>query len=187
MEKQFCYKYPRPALTTDALLWGLDLSAKTVSVLLIKRKNPPFKDMYALPGGFVDMDETVEHCAARELEEETGLNNIPLLQMHTFSRPDRDPRGRTISVVFFSLIDRQLYNPVAGDDAASLAWHDLLNLPPLAFDHKEIIDFSVRFVCQNLLFDTHTRAIGLFAPFAGVIEAFGKENLFNVIHDYGVE
>ncbi len=145
----YTYKYPRPALTTDAIIFAFDNNDRKLKVLLIERKNPPFKGMYALPGGFVDMDETVEQTAARELKEETGLDNIPLVQMHTFSEPNRDPRGRTVSVAFFALCNKARLNPFAGDDAKTLAWFDILDLPDLAFDHKEIIDFSVKFALEN--------------------------------------
>lgn len=132
----YTYKYPRPALTVDAMVFRKN--AEGWQILLIKRKNEPFKDKWALPGGFTDMDETLEEAVSRELKEETGLDNIPLKQYRAFSEPDRDPRGRTVSVVFYAFVEGE--NEVKGDDDATEAqWHNLNQLPKLAFDHQQII------------------------------------------------
>lgn len=132
----YSYQYPRPALTADIALFSLDRSR----LLLIRRGNEPFKDCWALPGGFFDMtDRDIEHTAARELEEETGLRDIPLTMACVASREGRDPRGRTVSVVFTACVDPALVDPKGADDAAEAQWFDISNLPPLAFDHKEII------------------------------------------------
>ena len=132
----YTYKYPRPALTVDAMVFRKN--AEGWQILLIKRKNEPFKDKWALPGGFVDMDETLEEAVSRELQEETGLDNIPLKQYRAFSDPDRDPRGRTVSVAFYAFVEGE--NEVKGDDDATEAqWHNLNQLPKLAFDHQQII------------------------------------------------
>jgi len=136
----YTYKYPRPALTVDAVVFKK--SDKETSVLLIERKNPPYKGKWALPGGFVDMDETVESAAARELLEETGLAGIKLQQLHTFSAVERDPRGRTISVVFWGVITNS-ETARAGDDAADAKWFSIDNLPDLAFDHQEIMAMAI--------------------------------------------
>jgi 8-oxo-dGTP diphosphatase len=106
-------------------------------VLLIQRKNEPFKNMWALPGGFVDMEETLEHAVNRELEEETGLKDIDLKQFHTAGNPGRDPRGRNITVVFYGFTDNKKVK--AGDDAENARWFSVSQLPELGFDHKEII------------------------------------------------
>ena len=129
----FTYKYPRPAITVDIIVLR-----NSTEILLIQRLNEPFKDGWALPGGFVDMDETLENAAVRELEEETGLHGIDLKQFKAYSDINRDPRGRTISVVF-SGISNQEYNAVAGDDAKNVQWFDINDLPELAFDHEMII------------------------------------------------
>ncbi len=132
----YLYKYPRPALTVDAVVFKkVD---KDISVLLIQRKNAPYRGKWALPGGFVDMDETLEESVYRELQEETGITRVDLKQLHTFSSIERDPRGRTVSVVFWGILQSG-ETPQAGDDAALAQWFNLNNLPPLAFDHKEIL------------------------------------------------
>lgn len=135
-DNKYCYKYPRPALTTDAVVFRFD--GADLFVLLIERGNEPFKGQWAFPGGFVNMDETTDSAVKRELEEETGLHDIPLEQLHTFSEPDRDPRHRIVSVVYFALTaDNQ--EVTGGDDAARARWVAVKELPPLAFDHDEIM------------------------------------------------
>lgn len=136
----YTYKYPRPAVTVDAVIFRK--SSETWEVLLIQRGQPPFKGGWALPGGFVDMDETLEEAIARELEEETALKKIELHQMHAFSALDRDPRHRTISVVFWGILDNH-QKAVAGDDASAARWFGINNLPELAFDHDEVIQMAV--------------------------------------------
>ncbi len=133
----YTYKYPRPALTVDALVFAG--SKKTIwSVLLIQRRNEPFKGRWALPGGFVDMDEDLETAAIRELEEETSLKMSEMQQFKAYGAVDRDPRHRTVSVVFSAFIEQE--KDVHGlDDAAKAAWFPLNNLPELAFDHAKIL------------------------------------------------
>ena len=132
----YTYKYPRPAVTVDIAV--LKKKSSGYEILLIKRKFDPFADMWALPGGFVDMDETVEVAASRELFEETNLSGIHLDQFHVYSELDRDPRGRTISVVFIGFFTNQ-QQVIAKDDAKEVCWHPINELPELAFDHGEII------------------------------------------------
>ena len=134
----FTYEYPRAALTVDALIFSKDLKR----VLLIKRGMPPFKGQWALPGGFVGMDETLEEAVSRELEEETGLVGLKLNQYRAFSALDRDPRHRNISIVFFAFIDHSHAEVKAGDDASDSRWFKLNKLPDLAFDHNEIIELA---------------------------------------------
>jgi len=133
----YTYAYPHPAVTTDIVVFTVQENA--LKVLLIQRKYDPFKDRWALPGGFVNIDEDLEAGAARELEEETGLKEIYLEQLCTFGAPDRDPRERVISVAYFALVpsDKLVLN--AGSDASDAAWFDIGALKRLAFDHKEII------------------------------------------------
>jgi len=130
----YTYKYPRPAVTVDTIL-----ISKQNSVLLIQRSDEPFKGKWALPGGFIELDESLETACHRELEEETGLKVKQLTQFKAYGAVDRDPRGRTISVIFYSFQDEEAI-PMAGDDAANAQWFPLSQLPELAFDHQLIID-----------------------------------------------
>lgn len=141
------YKYPRPALTVDALV--LANTPEGNYLLLIQRKNPPFQDSWALPGGFMDMDETLEKAAKRELEEETGLVCDHLQQFKSYSAVDRDPRGRTVSVVFWEELSA-IPETQAGDDAKEAQWFLLEQLPELAFDHQNILDEFKSFWVSHL-------------------------------------
>lgn len=136
---RFSYDYPRPAVTVDVVIATREERPR---VLLIRRKHPPFEGMWALPGGFVDMDESLETAARRELLEETGVKAGRLEQLYTFGDPGRDPRGRTISVVYLAQVDPKRLRPRAADDAAETAWHFLDRLPPLAFDHRRILKMA---------------------------------------------
>lgn len=135
------YDYPRPMLTVDCVIFGLD--ADRLQVLLIRRKSDPFKDRWALPGGFVEMDEALEDAARRELTEETGLKDIFLEQLFTFGDPDRDPRGRSISVAFYGLVSMRHHAPVAASDASEVVWKDATALRRLAFDHDQILGVAL--------------------------------------------
>jgi 8-oxo-dGTP diphosphatase len=134
--KKYTYDYPRPSVTVDIALVTRESQPR---ILLIRRKRPPFEGMWALPGGFVEMEETLEAAARRELFEETGIKETRLEQVHTFGDPGRDPRGRTISVVYMARVDVSKVKPHAGDDAADAGWHFLDRPPALAFDHKKIL------------------------------------------------
>lgn len=136
----YSYPYPRPMVTVDAVVFVPGKSGP--EVLLVQRDNPPFRDAWALPGGFLEMDETLEQAVARELEEETGLVDVPLKQFHTFSAVDRDPRGRTITTAFLAQLESAPTSIQAGSDAAQVAWHAMKFLPELAFDHREIIELA---------------------------------------------
>lgn len=136
-ELMYHYKYPHPAITTDSVVLGFD--GKTLHVLLVERGLEPYKGCWALPGGFLKMDETAEECAARELREETGVEDVYLEQFHTFSGVHRDPRERVVTIAFFALVRKSDYRLIAGDDAARASWFELDELPPLAFDHELII------------------------------------------------
>lgn len=131
------YKYPRPAVTTDAAVFGRH--AGGVDLLLIQRGEPPFRGSWALPGGFIEIDEELEAAALRELQEETGLRLAGMRQVGAFGAVDRDPRHRTISIVFYAVVDRDAHPPTAGDDAHAVAWHPLNGLPALAFDHDQVV------------------------------------------------
>lgn len=134
---QYTYDYPRPMLTADCVV----LNDRN-EILLVKRGNEPFKGCWALPGGFMEMDETIEHCAVRELEEETSIvvsmQDIRLIGI--YSTPGRDPRGRTVTAAYLVQIEEcSMKNAHAGDDAAELRWWSLFALPTLAFDHAQIV------------------------------------------------
>jgi 8-oxo-dGTP diphosphatase len=136
MKKKFTYDYPRPAVTVDIAIVTRERKPR---VLLIRRKHPPFAGKWALPGGFVDMDESLEEGARRELQEETGIKAARLEQVHTFGDPGRDPRGRTITVVYLARVAFSDVEPKAADDAAEVGWFPLHRLPDLAFDHRQIL------------------------------------------------
>ena len=136
----YTYKYPRPAVTADCVVITKEEQPK---VLLIQRSADPYKGCWAFPGGFMNMDETTEQCAIRELEEETGLRVSDVHQIGAYSKVDRDPRGRTITVAYLAIIDKPVQ--VTGqDDAAKAEWWPLSALPELAFDHAEIMRDAVR-------------------------------------------
>lgn len=131
----YVYEFPRPSVTVDVAVVTRERRPR---VLLIRRGHAPYAGMWALPGGFIDMDETLEVSARRELREETGLQVKRLEQLATYGDPGRDPRGRTISVVYLARCGAKSQIR-AGDDAAEAEWHPLQQLPPLAFDHTEIL------------------------------------------------
>lgn len=131
----YTYEYPRPEVTADVVVITKEEETK---VLLIQRGFEPYKGCWALPGGFMEMDETTEACAIRELEEETGLRLADMKQIGAYSKVDRDPRARTITIAYLTIVDEPL--PVRGlDDAAKAEWFPINALPALAFDHDEIM------------------------------------------------
>jgi 8-oxo-dGTP diphosphatase len=156
-QKQYCYDYPRPAVTVDVVVVTGEEDPR---VLLIRRKQEPFIGSWAIPGGFVEMDETLEAGARRELREETGIQVGVLKQLHTFGDPGRDPRGRTIAVVYLVQVDADRLEVRAGDDAAEAGWHLLRQPPPLAFDHDQILACAR----QRLAGDSVERGRGNRAP-----------------------
>ena len=133
---KYVYDWPRPMVTVDAAVFAL-VEGKA-RLLLVQRKHEPFQGSWALPGGFVEMHEDLPQAAARELAEETGLKDVSLEQLHTFGKPGRDPRGRTITVVYFGIAGKDWEQAKAADDAAQVQWFDIDNLPSMAFDHDEI-------------------------------------------------
>ena len=130
-------------VTVDAVVFG-KTSDGSWDVLLIERGSQPFKGYWALPGGFIGMEETLEESVARELKEETGIDSIKLKQFYTFGNPGRDPRGRNITIAFWGCDQKSRLNPKAGSDAKSFKWHSIDNLPPLAFDHNEVIAKAIK-------------------------------------------
>lgn len=151
----FEYEYPRPMVTVDILF--LKIQDKALKVLLIKRRHEPYAGCWALPGGFIEMHESLQEAASRELYEETGLRNFFLLPLLTADDPQRDPRGRTISYLFGTLISHPSPVLKAGDDATVAEWFSLKKLPPLAFDHEFLIkrgveEFKFQIFFKLLLF-----------------------------------
>ncbi|RMH72315.1 MAG: NUDIX domain-containing protein [Gemmatimonadetes bacterium] len=134
----FTYEYPRPAVTVDCVVFGLDTEPQ-LKLMVIQRAHPPFAGEWALPGGFVGMDEDLEESARRELKEETGIDHIFLEQLYTFGKPGRDPRGRTITVAYYALINLSEHPVTAASDAQDARWFEVNHLPKLAFDHDQIV------------------------------------------------
>lgn len=163
---QYCYEYPRPAVSADCVLLGFD--GEDLNVLLIERGQEPFKGRWAFPGGFLNMDETTLQCAYRELKEETGIDGLYLEQLGSFSGVDRDPRGRIITVAYLALIQMADNDPVAGDDAANARWFKLKDIPELAFDHDLLLRTAVGRLKKGLKVDRDTFM-------AGAIDSFGPE------------
>ena len=139
----YTYEYPRPALTVDCVVFGLD--EEDLKVLLVRRDLPPFRDRWALPGGFVRMEESVDDAARRELREETGLTlaDLYLEQLYTFGGVGRDPRGRVVSVAYYALVNLADHRVQAATDARDAAWFSVSDPPSLAFDHDAILEAAL--------------------------------------------
>lgn len=151
-EKNYCYKYPHPSVTTDCVIFGFDGSK--LKVLLIERGIEPYKGRWAFPGGFLKMEESAEEGALRELQEETGLTGAYIEQFHTFTDPKRDPRERVITIANFALV--RIQDVKGGDDAAKAQWFALDEIPQLAFDH----DMILRMAQSRLRERIHFQPIG---------------------------
>ncbi len=140
MEHGYTYKYPHPAVTADCVVFGFN--GQDLKILLIERGNDPYKGCWAFPGGFMNIDETAEQCAKRELKEETGLDIANIEQFHTFTDVNRDPRERVITVAFFGFA--KLSAVKGNDDAASAQWFAINDIPRLAFDHDKILHMAMQ-------------------------------------------
>jgi len=141
MKEKYSYEYPRPAVTVDCVVFGFDEG--DLKVLLIRRDVEPFRGKWALPGGFVHIDESVEEAARRELREETGMERLYLEQLYTFGDVNRDPRGRVITVAYYALVKLADHRVRATTDASSAAWFAVSEVATLAFDHNRIIDVAL--------------------------------------------
>ena len=148
----FTYRYPHPAVTTDIVIFTI--RQDELKVLLIKRALPPHRNQWALPGGFIKLEESLEEGAKRELQEETGVTGVYLEQLYTFGRPDRDPRERVITVAYYALIPSDELEPKAASDAENVSWFGLKELPDLAFDHKEILKMAHQRLIAKLDYST---------------------------------
>ena len=148
----YSYEYPHPAVTTDIVIFTI--RQDELKVLLIKRAMPPHQGEWALPGGFVDLDESLEEAARRELEEETGVSGVYLEQLYTFGQPDRDPRERVITVAYYALIPTDTVEIRAATDAEGVSWFGMHELPDLAFDHQEILAMAHRRLVDKLDYST---------------------------------
>lgn len=146
---KYSYKYPHPSVTTDCVIFGFD--GVKLKVLLVERGMAPYKGRWAFPGGFLNMDESAEEGALRELKEETGLEGAYIRQFYTFSAPQRDPRERVITIAYYALVRMQEVN--GGDDASDARWFALDEVPPLAFDHDQILRKAEKTLRQQIHFE----------------------------------
>jgi len=147
------YRYDQPSHMVTVDIFLLRIHQQELQVLLIRRDHEPFENCWALPGGFVDENESLEAAALRELEEETHISGIPLRQLGAFGDPGRDPRGHTITIVYGGMLPlKAKVNALPGDDARSLCWFDVHRLPEMAFDHGKIISHCLNLFQQGLIF-----------------------------------
>ncbi len=151
MEK-FCYDHPHPAVTVDIIIFTIRNSE--LNLLLIERGIEPYKNTWALPGGFIKMDEDLEASARRELEEETGVSDVYLEQLSVYGKPDRDPRERVITIAYFALLASEKINLQAMTDAKDVGWFNINELPDLAFDHSEILTYAKKRLENKLNYTT---------------------------------
>ncbi|MBO5582907.1 MAG: NUDIX hydrolase [Prevotella sp.] len=148
-ELKYHYKYPHPNVTTDCVVFGFD--GLRLNVLLIERGADPFKGHWAFPGGFLNIDESAQQGARRELFEETGLRDAHIRQFHTFSAVNRDPRERVISIAYYALV--RISEVKGGDDAAKAQWFPLDSVPPLAFDHEMMLRMAIKELRRQIHFE----------------------------------
>jgi len=147
----FTYEYPRGALTVDCVLFGFDEG--DLKLLLIQRDLEPFAGTWALPGGFVRVEESLEEAARRELQEETGVARVYLEQLYTFGAPERDPRERVVTVAYYALVKLSNHRVKAATDARNAAWFAVSDLPGVAFDHEDIIETALERLKSKLRYE----------------------------------
>lgn len=135
-------KYPKPSVTVDVIIFTI--KDNQLKVLLVKRKNEPFKKMWAIPGGFVRINESLEEAARRELQEETGIKDVYLEQLYTFGDVNRDPRGRVITVAYFALVNSEKIRLKASTDVSDVKWFSVYKLPEVGFDHEKILNYAMK-------------------------------------------
>lgn len=141
-KNKYSYEYERPALATDCVIFGFD--GGELNLLLLEREKEPFINKWALPGGFVFMQETAEECAKRILLEKAGLKHMFIEQLYTFSDVDRDPRERIVSVTYYALVNKHQYQLIAGRDTSKAEWFEISKLPKLGFDHGKIVKMAIQ-------------------------------------------
>ncbi len=188
----YWYRYPHPALTTDCVIFGFD--GMKLEVLLIRRGIEPYMGRWAFPGGFVNMKETIEEGAGRELLEETGLREgVYLRQFHCYSDPDRDPRERVVTIAFLALVRKQ--DVRGGDDAADARWFAMDEVPQLAFDHDKILRDALETLRKQMHFEpigfellpekfTMRELQTLYEAILGV--RFDRRNFFSKMRHFGI-
>ena len=142
MKEEDIHKFEKPSVTADIVIFTI--KDNELKVLLVKRKIAPYKDTWAIPGGFVRIDESLEDAAKRELEEETGVKNVYLEQLYSFGEPKRDPRGRVITISYMALINSDDVKLKATTDVSDAQWFSIKKIPQLAFDHNQILDYSLK-------------------------------------------
>lgn len=190
-KKMYKYEYPHPSVTADCVIFGFD--GNNIKVLLIERGIEPFKGKWALPGGFMHMDETAEECALRELKEETGLTTAAVEQFHTFTSIGRDPRERVITVAHYALV--RLSDVAGGDDARNARWFALDSIPGLAFDHDSILRMAQESLKRRICFEpigfdllpevfTMPELQNLYEAILGV--KFDRRNFYNKMLKLGI-
>lgn len=190
-EQRYCYKYPHPAVTADCVIFGFD--GVSIKVLLIQRAIDPYKGKWALPGGFMNIDESAEECARRELEEETGLKTASVEQFYTFTDVMRDPRERVITVAHYALV--RLAEVKGGDDAAKAQWFVQSEIPSLAFDHDRILRMALTRLKERICFEpigfellpdvfTMSELQNLYEAILGV--KFDRRNFYNKMLKLGI-
>ena len=179
MPAPYCYEYPRPMVTVDLAVFSM--FEQSLRVLLVRRGREPFSGKWALPGGFLEMDEPAEAGARRELREETGLSVAgPVEPIGFFAGPGRDPRGRAITLAHAALVRPGEDNPQGGDDAALAAWVKVGDPIDLAFDHAEILDQALAWLRRGVIDRTSTLALQLLP------ESFGVEDVQALFRGLGL-
>lgn len=171
-ELKYSYKYPHPAVTADCVILGFD--GANIKILLVQRKGDPFKGSWAFPGGFMQIDETAEECACRELEEETGLKNVTFEQFHAFSAVNRDPRERVITIAHYALV--KITEVKGDDDAADARWFAFDEIPHLAFDHDTILRIAINHLRKRIHFNP-----GDLEPLSKAFTPTERQNLYEAI------
>lgn len=152
----YTYEYPHAANTADCIVFALDKDI--LRVLMVERGGEPYKGCWAFPGGFMNMDESIEETALRELKEETAVENVSMEQLYTFSAPGRDPRERVLTTTFYTVVRFSQVQAIAGDDAAKVCWFSIHEIPPMAFDHNDMLNMAVERLYKKLCFEPESCA-----------------------------